>query len=212
MHGIATVAEANRFLREHYIAEFNRRFRVRAAQRGLAFLPCKRKDLDLVFSLQFERTVNRDNTVSFQNLTLQIERVEWKATLAGCTVTVHQHLDGTLSLTYGPHRLARYTAEGVPITATKTATRGAVEKTLAPPPWKTLRVSHALSKGAPFRVALVCVVPMPLRKGTPLYGRHEVYRAGCPPSNDVGRCHRLDRSFGYGVCARNQGIDHPRIH
>jgi hypothetical protein len=46
--------------------------------------------------------VNRDNTVSFQNLSLQIERVRWRATLAGCQVVVHQHLDGTLSLTHGP--------------------------------------------------------------------------------------------------------------
>ena len=58
------------FLREHYMAEFNRRFQVRPAQRGSAFVPCRSRDLDLVFSLQFERTVNRDNTVSFQNLTL----------------------------------------------------------------------------------------------------------------------------------------------
>ena len=38
---------------------------------------------------------HRDNTVSFQNLVLQIQRVAWRATLAGCLVTVHQHLDGT---------------------------------------------------------------------------------------------------------------------
>jgi glucosylceramidase len=36
--------------------------------------------------------VNRDNTVSFQNHALQLERVGWKATLAGCQVTVHQRL------------------------------------------------------------------------------------------------------------------------
>jgi len=29
--------------------------------------------------------VNRDNTVSFQNLQLQIERVHWRGTLAGAT-------------------------------------------------------------------------------------------------------------------------------
>jgi hypothetical protein len=51
--------------------------------------------LDLIFSLQYERTVNRDNTVSFQNLVLQIQRMPWRAMLAGCSVTVHQHLDGT---------------------------------------------------------------------------------------------------------------------
>jgi len=113
---------------------------VPAAQRGNAFVACSRRDLDLVFSLQFERSVNRDNTVSFQNLVLQIERTRWRSTLASCNVTVHQHLDGTLSISYGPHRLGNYTAQGSPIM--QTAARGAVEKTAAPPPWKTLRVSH----------------------------------------------------------------------
>ena len=129
LRGIQTVDEANRFLREDYMAAFNRRFQVAPAQRGNAFVACRRKDLDLVFALQYERTVNRDNTVSFQNLNLQIERVRWRATLAGCKVTVHQHLDGTLSLTYGPHRLGRYTAQGVALTSTPNAMKPAMEKT-----------------------------------------------------------------------------------
>ena len=72
-----------------------RRFQVRAAQPGTAFLPRSGQNLDLIFSLQFEGTVNRDNTVSFLNLALQLEPVRWRATLAGCTVRVYQHLDGT---------------------------------------------------------------------------------------------------------------------
>jgi len=143
LRGISTVEEANRFLREHYITEFNQRFQVAAAQLGSAFVACRRRDLDLVFALQFERTVNRDNTtVSFQNLNLQIDRQSWRGTLAGCSVIVHQHLDGRLSLTYGPHRLRQYTPQGVAIVAAKTPARRAVEKTAAAPPWKTLRVSH----------------------------------------------------------------------
>ena len=129
LHGITTLAAANEFLREHYIGEFNRRFQVPAAQRGNAFLPCPRKNLDLIFSLQFERTVNRDNTVSFQNLQLQIERVQWRGTLAGCSVLVHQHLEGSISLTYGPHRLGRYSPQGAAITSTQNAATNAVEKT-----------------------------------------------------------------------------------
>src|SRR3989449_1788129 len=102
LRGMATLEAANTFLREHYVAEFNRRFRVSPQQPGSAFLSRGKRDLDQIFSLQFERTVNRDNTVQFQNLNLQIERVRWKASLAGCSVTVHQHLDGTLGLRYGP--------------------------------------------------------------------------------------------------------------
>jgi transposase len=129
LHKITNVEAANGFLREHYIAEFNQRFQRAAAQRGSAFLPCRRRDLNLIFSLQFERTVNRDNTVSFQNLSLQIERVRWRASLAGCQAVVHQHLDGTLSLTHGPHCLGRYTARGMALATTETPARPAVEKT-----------------------------------------------------------------------------------
>ncbi|HZM09324.1 MAG TPA: hypothetical protein VFC15_03845, partial [Candidatus Limnocylindrales bacterium] len=120
----------NRFLREEYIGEFNRRFQVAPAQRGSAFVTCPRsKDLNLIFALQFERTVNRDNTVSFQNLQLQIEPVQWRGTLAGCNVMVHQHLDGSISLTHGPHRLGRYSAQGVALNVNKNAAANAVEKT-----------------------------------------------------------------------------------
>jgi hypothetical protein len=130
LQGITTLAAANGFLREHYIAAFNARFRVVPAQPGSAFLPCPRKNLDLVFCLQFERTVNRDNTVSVQNLQLQMEPVPWRGTLAGCNVMVHHHLDGSISLTHGPQRLGRYNAQGVALTATQNAAaKNAVEKT-----------------------------------------------------------------------------------
>src|SRR5467141_1209685 len=112
LRGIHMLEAANDFLRQHYIGEFNRRFQVPAQERGSAFVRRSSRDLDLIFALQFPRTVNQDNTVSIQNLSLQIERVRWRASLAGCTVTVHQHLDGSYSLTHGPHRLGRYSAQG----------------------------------------------------------------------------------------------------
>jgi len=126
---LGTLEAANRFLGDDYITEFNRRFQVASRQRGSAFVPCRNRDLERIFSLQFERSVNRDNTVSFQNLSLQIERVRWRATLAGCQVVVHQHLDATLSLTYGPHCLGRYTAQGRALATTETPARRTVEKT-----------------------------------------------------------------------------------
>ena len=129
LRGIGSLEVANRFLREHYMAEFNRRFQVPAAQRGSAFVRRSSRDLDLIFALQFERTVNRDNTVSVQNLYLQIEPVRWRATLAGCTVIVHQHLDGTFTITHGPQGLGHYSAEGVSLEKAKIGARGAVEKT-----------------------------------------------------------------------------------
>ncbi len=63
LRGITTVEAANRLLDRTYIAEFNRRFQVAAAQSGTAFLPLGAQDLDRIFSLHDERVVNRDNTV-----------------------------------------------------------------------------------------------------------------------------------------------------
>ena len=129
LRGIRTLEAANGFLREHYRGEFNARFQVPAGQRGSAFVRRSSRDLDLIFALQYQRTVNRDNTVSIQNLSLQIERVRWRATLAGCSVLVHQHLDGTFTITYGPQRLGHYSANGVSLENAKIGARGAVEKT-----------------------------------------------------------------------------------
>jgi transposase len=124
-----TIAAANQFLRERYINEFNQRFMVKAAERGTAFVPLKRKDLDLVFSLQHERVVGRDNTVSFANRSWQIERTKLRGTLAGCRVTVHEHLDDTLSITFGPHVVGRYqTGEGVEMTPPRKATKSVASR------------------------------------------------------------------------------------
>src|SRR6266699_2311342 len=70
--GCTTLAQANRFLRQEYVAEFNRRFAVPAVESGTAFVPARRRDLDRVFSLQHERVVNRDNTVQLDQRVLQI--------------------------------------------------------------------------------------------------------------------------------------------
>ena len=112
---LKSLEQANRFLREQYVQQFNQRFSKPASQRGTAFVPLRRKDLDLVFSLQHERVVARDNTVSFANKVWQLERCKLRATLAGCRVTIHEHLDQTVSITFGPHLVGRYNAAAGPL-------------------------------------------------------------------------------------------------
>ena len=114
VRGIAAVEEANRFLREEYVREFNRRFAVMAALRGSAFVRTRRKDLDWVFAIQHERTVNQDNTMALDNRILQIEKSRWRNTLAGCTVTVYEFPDGRMAVRFGPHEVARFAPEQLP--------------------------------------------------------------------------------------------------
>ena len=104
LRGISDAETANTFLREEYIAVFNARFAVPAAQKGSAFVRLRRRDLDWVFSVQHERSVNQDNTILLGNRVFQLEKTRWRNTLAGQTVVVHQHLDGRTSIRYGPHR------------------------------------------------------------------------------------------------------------
>jgi len=130
LRGITTPEEANRFLREEYIAEFNQRFRVPAAQPGSAFLLWRGQDLERIFSVQQERVVNRDNTVQIGNRILQIQKTPWRDTLAGCRVLVYEHLDRTLSVGYGPHVVGRFNAEGTSLLQAIPRRRKAVEKPL----------------------------------------------------------------------------------
>jgi len=110
--GIRTVEEANGFLRERYIAEINRKFSRPATERGHAFVPLAGQDLDRIFSVQHERVVANDNTVRLGDRVWQLERTRFRGTLAGCRVTICEHLDGRVTIVYGPHVLGRYTAEG----------------------------------------------------------------------------------------------------
>jgi transposase len=105
--GITTVDAANRFLRESYITEFNQKFTVKAAERGTAFRRCGRSDLDWIFSIQTERVVSKDNTVAIRDQWWQLDKTRWRHTLAGQTVTIHQHLDASVSIRYGPHVVGR---------------------------------------------------------------------------------------------------------
>jgi len=140
LRGIRTLEAANKFLNEHYIAEFNRRFTVPATERGTAFISCRHRNLEMIFTERYERTVDRDNTVSFYNV-IMYWSAEWRPTLAGSKVIIHQHLDQTLTLMIAGHRVGHYSAEGkllTPLTkkqikAMEKTWRGKVQKQTFPP-------------------------------------------------------------------------------
>jgi transposase len=107
--GIGTVEAANEFLRERYLAEFNTKFTAPAREKGTAFRKTARADLNWILTVQTERVVGKDNTVAMGDQYWQLEKSRFRSSLAGCTVTIHQHLDGTVSIRYGPHVVGRFT-------------------------------------------------------------------------------------------------------
>jgi hypothetical protein len=59
--------------------------------------------------------VARDNAIQLGDRWLQTELTDWRRTLAGCRVMAHEHLDGTLTIRFGPHVVGRYNAQGWPL-------------------------------------------------------------------------------------------------
>lgn len=110
--GITTWEGANLFLKTHFIPFHNRHFTVSSQGEGTAFVPYTGHDLDRIFALVYERVVGQDNCVGFKNKSLQIHPSHWRYSFAKCKVKVYEHLDGTMSIGYGPHILGRYTAQG----------------------------------------------------------------------------------------------------
>src|ERR1700719_1257210 len=121
--GITTVERANTFLREHYIGEFNSKFKVAAEEKGTAFRRTSRTDLNWIFTVQTERIVAKDNTIAIGDRSWQIDKSRFLSPLACCTVTLHEHLDRTVSIRYGPHVVGRFDGSGHSVQETTTKKR-----------------------------------------------------------------------------------------
>ena len=113
--GIRTVAAANRYLREHFIPEYNKTFGRAPVDPQSAFVPITRHDLTQILCHEEERVVARDNTVALERVVLQIDKQRRRRTCAGLRVLVRRHLDGQHSVWWGPRCLGRFSAAGRPL-------------------------------------------------------------------------------------------------
>jgi transposase len=121
---IATVVAANRYLRERFLPDYNATFTHPPADPASAFVPIGAADLDQILCHEEERVVARDNTVSLDGLPLQIDKQRGRRTCAGLRVVVRRHLDGRLSIWWGPRCLGVYAATGRPLQKAEKRARG----------------------------------------------------------------------------------------
>lgn len=112
-HGITEMDDANRYLREVYLPALNAEFMVPAADSETAFVPMIIPvDLDDILCEHHERTVGRDNCVSFEGISLQIPANRYRCNYVRVKVRVHRYPDGTLAIFHGPRKLASYDDNG----------------------------------------------------------------------------------------------------
>lgn len=118
--GITTWTGANTFLQERWLPFHNRTWTVAPAGEGTAFVPYTGRQLERICAVQYERVVGHDNCVQVGKRWLQIPKTAWRYSFAKCRVVVYEHLDGTLSVGYGPHTLGRYDTAGQLLSAAAT--------------------------------------------------------------------------------------------
>ncbi len=111
--GITTMAAANRYIAEVYLPAFNEEFMQPAQEDGAAFVALGDPGrLDDILCQEYERVVRRDNCVRFDGMTLQIPPDRHRCHYIKAKVKVRRHMDGAISISHGPRRLARYDATG----------------------------------------------------------------------------------------------------
>jgi Helix-turn-helix domain len=111
--GITDIEAANAWIREVYLPDHNARFAKPAALPEIAFVAVEDKALlHETLSIQEQRVVSHDNTVSFGRLQLQLPESPLRRHFVKVQVRVHHYPDGTLAVFHGPRCLARYDAAG----------------------------------------------------------------------------------------------------
>lgn len=110
--GVATVEDANRFIRDIHIPAHNARFAIKPEHEGSAFVAIPGIDLGEILCVQEERKVGNDNTVTFNRLRLQIPESPLRPHYVRAIVKVRQYQDGSHAIFHGPRCLARYDRQG----------------------------------------------------------------------------------------------------
>lgn len=123
VEGICDYDAANEYLERVFVPEFNKRFTVTPAQPESAFIKLAGLELDLVLAEQHTRVVEKDNTLSFETLRLQLPSTSQRLHFVRCEVTVHRMPSGELAVTYLGRVLERYAADGRPLATTATTSR-----------------------------------------------------------------------------------------
>ena len=85
---------------------------VKAEQEGSAFVASAGVDLREILCMQEERQVDRDNTVVYHKLKLQIPPSPLRSHFVKARVKVRQYQDSSHAIFHGPRCIARYDSAG----------------------------------------------------------------------------------------------------
>lgn len=110
--GIADIEAANAWIADVYLRRHNARFTVAAAEPGEAYVACEEPQWRDVLCVQETRQAAKDNTVRWKGRTLQIPPSRLRPHFVRAAIRVFEYPDGSVALSYGPHRIAEFAPNG----------------------------------------------------------------------------------------------------
>jgi transposase len=108
--GITDMETANRWLESRFIADYNRRFGVQAAEPGNAFTKISVQERYAKIAFAYEATVANDNCIRLGGLTIDVPATKARPSYAKAKVLVKQHLDGRWTVINQDQVIARHEA------------------------------------------------------------------------------------------------------
>ena len=104
LRGISDIDEANKFLKDTFIEDYNKRF---SQIKGLPdiHLELNGENLDDIFCYETKRQVRNDYTISLSGNYIQLEKSEVPLPIPKQYVTVRKYLDGSLHIFTGDEQL-----------------------------------------------------------------------------------------------------------
>lgn len=113
LYGISTIEEANKYIKEVYLPRHNKSFSIKPDSDLSAFKPwTQHAPLRDFLCVQDKRTVQRDNTVSYKGLILQIPKNEFRHHYIKASVDIHEYPNGEISIFYGHLCVGEYDPAG----------------------------------------------------------------------------------------------------
>lgn len=103
--GISDLDQANAFLEQSFLPDYNARFAKAPADRTDAHVPYRSGELDAALCMREDRTVGKDQCIGWAGQVLQLTPGRRSPSLGGKKVEVVVRLDGTLEVRHGRQRI-----------------------------------------------------------------------------------------------------------
>jgi transposase len=106
LEGISDVDTANQFLEHKFLPEFNKRFSVEPANSANVHRPKgDTKSLVTALSIKHQRYINKDFTIQFHGMWIQLKKVQPTLVVPGKRIVIEERLDGSIHINLNDHYL-----------------------------------------------------------------------------------------------------------